>query len=129
VQVTRRIALGATIGAVAAACALAPAAVAGGAPKSTSKTYNVKVRDDYYSPLNVKVRKDDKVKWAWGSTNINSHDVTLKKAPKGVKKGDYRSISGAIGITFKRKFTVPGTYNFYCTIHPDVMTMDVVVKK
>jgi plastocyanin len=115
------------MGAVAAACALAPAAVV--ADGAASKTYNVKVRDDYYSPLSVKIRKDDKIKWAWGSTNINSHDVTLKKAPKGVKKGDYRSISGAIGITFKRKFTVPGTYDFYCTIHPDVMTMDVVVKK
>jgi plastocyanin len=112
-----------------AVMAVAVAAPAGGATSSTSKTYNVKVRDDYYSPLSVKIRKDDKVKWAWGSTNIDSHDVALKKAPKGVKKGDYRSISGAIGITFKKKFTVPGTYNFYCTIHPDVMTMDVVVKK
>jgi len=127
VQVRRRAAFGATI--AAAACALALAAVAGGAADSKSTTYKVKVRDDYYSPLTQKIKKGDSVKWSWGNTNINSHDVTLKKGPKGVKRSDYRSISGAIGITFKKKFIVPGTYNFYCTIHPDVMTMDVVVKK
>ncbi len=112
-----------------AACALAPPAMAGGGPATKSKTANVKVRDDYYSPLKVKIKKKDKVKWSWGFTNLNSHDVTLKKGPKGVKKGDFRSIAGAVGITFTRKFTVPGTYNFYCTIHPSVMKMDVVVKK
>jgi plastocyanin len=111
------------------ACALAPAAMAGGGPAAKSKTVNVKVRDDYYTPTKVKIKKNDKVKWGWGSTNIDSHDVTLKKGPKGVKKKDFRSIAVAIGITFKRKFTVPGTYNFYCTIHPDIMKMDVVVKK
>jgi plastocyanin len=109
------------------ACALAPAAMAGGGTPA-KKTYNVKVRDDYYSPIKQKIKKGDSVKWAWGNINIDSHDVTLKKGPKGVKRADFRSISGAIGITFKRKFTVKGTYNFYCTIHPDVMKMDVVVK-
>jgi plastocyanin len=109
--------------------ALAPAAMAGGGPAAKSETVNVKVRDDYYTPTKVKIKKNNKVKWGWGSTNINSHDVTLKRGPKGVKKKDFRSISGAIGITFKRKFTVPGTYNFYCTLHPTDMKMDVVVKK
>jgi plastocyanin len=125
--VSRRLALRATIGAIAAACALVPAAAGGASPKA--KTYHVKVRDDYYSPLKQKVKKGDSIKWAWGNSNINSHDVTLKKGPKGVKTSQYRSISGAVGITFKRRFTVPGTYNFYCTIHPDVMTMDVIVKR
>ena len=109
------------------ACAIAPAATAGDAAKG--KTANVKVRDDYYTPTNVKIKKNDKVKWSWGFINIDSHDVTLKKGPKGVKKGDFRSIAGAVGITFTRKFTVPGTYNFYCTIHPDIMKMAVTVKK
>ena len=111
------------------ACALAPVAAAGDGSAAKAKTYNVKVRDDYYSPIKQKIKKGDSVKWAWGNINIDSHDVTLKKGPKGVKRGDYRSISGAIGITFKKKFKVPGTYNFYCTIHPDVMKMDVIVKK
>ena len=106
---------------------LAPASGTGSPAKV--KTVGVKVRDDYYSPIKQKIKKGDSVKWTWGNINIDSHDVTLKKGPKGVKRGDYRSISGAIGITFKKKFKVPGTYNFYCTIHPDVMKMDVIVKK
>jgi plastocyanin len=113
---------------VLGACALAPAAMAGGGAPAKGKTYKVNVRDDYYSPIDARIKRGDSVKWSWGNSNINSHDVTLKKGPKGVKKNDYRSISGAIGITFKRTFTKPGTYSFYCTIHPDLMQMDVVVK-
>lgn len=124
---SRRLAVPVALVALVAAWTLAPAGAGAGPAKS--KTKSVKVRDDYYSPTAVKIRKNDKVKWRWGNVNTDSHDVTLKKGPKGVKKSRFRSIAGAIGITFKRKFTVPGRYKFYCTIHPDVMTMDVVVKK
>ena len=34
-----------------------------------------------------------------------------------------------MGVKFKRKFKVPGTYNFICTYHKSVMKMDVKVKK
>jgi plastocyanin len=127
VLVRRRLALAIAVAAAAVPLVVVPASGAGTLAKA--KTVHVKVRDDYFSPTKVKVKKGDKVKWAWGNVNTDSHDVTLQKGPKGVKIRDFRSISGAIGITFKRKFTVPGTYNFYCTIHPDIMKMDVVVKK
>jgi len=32
------------------------------------------------------------------------------------------------GFKFTKKFKKPGKYNFYCTIHPDVMKMTVKVK-
>ena len=51
-----------------------------------AKNKTVKVRDDFFSPTKVKVKKDAKVKFNWGSSNINTHNVTLKKGPKGVKK-------------------------------------------
>ena len=58
-----------------------------------SKTVNVKVRDDYYSPQGQD-QEERQGQVGWGSTNIDSHNVTLKKGPKGVKKDDFRSIAG-----------------------------------
>ncbi len=88
----------------------------------------VKVLDDFYKPTNVKIKKNKKVTWKWGQ-DFNSHNVTLKKGPKGVKKSKFTSqTSSAEGFKFTKKFKKPGKYNFYCTIHPDVMKMTVKVK-
>jgi len=105
-----------------------------------AKNKNVKVRDDFFSPTKVTVKKNAKVKFKWGSGNINTHNVTLKKGPNGVKKSKKactggkitkcnKSASGAIGIKFNPKFNKKGTYNFVCTIHPTTMKVKVVVKK
>jgi plastocyanin len=89
----------------------------------------VKVLDDFYKPDLVKVKKYGKVRWKWGD-DFNSHNVTLKKGPKGVKKSKFTSqTSSDKGFTFTKKFKKPGKYNFYCTIHPDIMKMTVKVKR
>jgi plastocyanin len=111
----------------AALLALVAVPVAGAGPAKGPKV--VKVRDNFYSPTKVKITKNHRVKWAWGNSNVNSHDVTLKKGPKRVRKRNFRSITGAVGITFEKKFKVPGTYRFFCTIHANVMKMEVVVKR
>ncbi len=54
-----------------------------------SQPEKVKVLDDFYKPTNVKIKKNKKVKWKWGQ-DFNSHNVTLKKGPKGVKKRSSR---------------------------------------
>jgi plastocyanin len=93
------------------------------------KPEKVKVKDDFYTPTSVKVKKDGKVTWSWGSGTFDQHNVTLKKGPNGVKKSKFRSqTTAAAGFKFTKKFKKPGKYNFYCTIHPDVMTMTVKVK-
>jgi plastocyanin len=104
------------------------------------KKAKVTVNDDYYSTSKLKVKKDTKVSFKWDSMNLDTHNVTLKKGPKGVKttkkpcaKGKVtkcnRSANGAIGINFAPTFNKPGTYLFNCTIHPDLMQLKVVVKK
>jgi plastocyanin len=112
------------VGAIAATGTASPSAKA-------AKPEKVKVLDDFYNPDNVKIKKGKEVKWKWGAT-FNQHNVTLKKGPNGVKKSKFRSQTtggaGAEGFTFTKKFKKPGKYNFYCTIHPDVMTMLVKVK-
>lgn len=104
-----------------------------------AKNKTVKVKDDFFKPDLVKVKKDAKVKFKWNDMNVNTHNVTLKKGPKGVKKSKpctggkitkcNKSGSGAIGIKFNPKFNKKGTYDFICTIHPTVMKVTVKVKK
>lgn len=107
--------------------ALAATGVASPSAKAT-KPVKVKVLDNFYNPDNVKVKKNGKVKWKWGQ-DFNQHNVTLKKGPNGVKKSKFTSqTTGAEGFTFTKRFKKPGKYNFYCTIHPDVMKMTVKVK-
>jgi len=93
-----------------------------------SQPEKVKVLDDFFKPTNVKIKKNKKVTWKWGN-DFNTHNVTLKKGPNGVKKSKFTSqTSASEGFTFTKKFKKPGKYNFYCTIHPDVMKMTVKVK-
>ena len=91
------------------------------------KTYKTKVLDDYYSPTELKIKVGDKIKYKWGD-NGNPHNVTLEKGPKKVKKKDFTSATGAIGIKFNRVFKKKGTYNFICTVHPGTMKQTVKVK-
>lgn len=104
------------------------------------KTKKVKVVDDFFSPTKLTVKKDTKVAFKWGGDNLNTHNVTMTKGPKGVKKSKKpcakgkitkcnMSAAGSIGINFKPTFNKPGTYKFICTIHPTVMQMTVKVNK
>ena len=117
------------------ACALGAAVaapVASGAgtvahkPKPVVK--KVQVSDDFFSPIRLVIAKGNSVNWVWSNTNFNTHNVTLIKGPKGVKKSKFTSIDGARGLHFKRTFTTPGAYHFECTIHTS-MNITVTVKR
>ena len=113
----------------ALADAEAPAATgATDAQPAKKKPVGVKVRDDFYSKTNVKIKKGNKVKWRWGNVNFNPHDVTLKKGPKKVKKKKFRSLTASIDYSWAKRFKVKGNYKFFCTIHPITMQMTVRVK-
>jgi plastocyanin len=117
-------AAGAALAVVAAIGAIAAAAGSG----AVAKTQSVAVADNSYTPTKVSVPKGGTVKWTWSSANRNPHSVTITKAPKGVKKGPFRSQTRVSGYTFKPKFKTPGTYKFHCIVHPTSMRMTVTVK-
>jgi plastocyanin len=85
----------------------------------------VKVGDDYFSPLTVKVPKGSTVVWKWLSVNGNTHDVKLKRGPSGVRH--FQSDPAATYFSYKRKLRVKGKYSIICTFHEN-MTMTVVVR-
>jgi plastocyanin len=106
----------------AAALAVAPA-VSDAAKKPPTK--KVTVGDDYFQPLKMTVKPGTKVVWKWVSTNSNTHDVKLKKGPKGVKK--FQSDPAAADFSYKRTLKVKGKYSIICTFHEN-MVQTITVK-
>lgn len=100
-----------------------------GDDKKPIKGPTVKVEDDFYSPTNIKIKPNTQVNFKWSAGNTNPHNAILQKGPQGVKKGDFKSATGSIGIKFKPVFEKKGAYDMLCTIHPDVMKLKVTVGK
>ena len=62
-------------------------------------------------PSNTVVRQGSTVSWRfWGST---LHTVTVASGPQG-----FSSPNLSDGRTFSHRFTKPGTYRLYCSLHP-----------
>jgi plastocyanin len=129
--VTARRIIGACLAAALVALAVGVVATAGVASRhgKAAKPKIVKVKDNFYAPDSVKVKKRGKVRWKWAASNFNVHDVTLRKGPPGVDKSDFRSQTAQAPYTFTKKFKKAGKYKFYCTVHPDVMRMTVKVHR
>jgi plastocyanin len=113
----------ASAGAGAGAGADAAAAAHARAKKPVKKT--VGMFDNYYEPAKLTVPVGSTIVWDWPIDTGDSHDVTLKKGPKGVPK--FASEIATSEYTYRRKLTKPGTYAILCTLH-DEMTMTIVVR-
>jgi plastocyanin len=105
-----------------------PAALGTTPAKRKPVVKNVQVRDDFYSPTKVTIKKGQQVNWIWNKANFDTHTVTLIKSPKGVNKRKFSSFQASAGVHFKLTFTRTGTYHFQCQIHPLSMNMTVTVK-
>jgi plastocyanin len=103
------------------ALVLVPAVAGTGA---TTKVKKVAIHDNYYNPLNLKVKEGTTVKWVWPTDTGDTHDVNLGKRPKGVKA--FHSALVATVYSFKRTLTKPGKYAIYCSLHDD-MKMTITV--
>ena len=110
----------AVLAAVGLALAIQPAQAA----KTTKKT--VKVEDYFFTPAKMTVKKNTVVVWKWPAGGGDSHDVYMKKGPKGVKR--FRSEIFSAGMTYRKKLTKRGTYRIICTLHEDTMKQTIRVK-
>jgi hypothetical protein len=78
------------------------------------------VTDFAYGAQRVVIKRGSTFRWRFGGPS--RHDVTLANGPVG-----FSSPSVAAG-SFSRRFTVPGTYRLFCSLHPTEMTQIVVVR-
>ena len=113
---------GALVLALTGAVALA-AAPAAGAPQRKK----VQVADYFFAPAKLTVNKGSQITWDWSADNTDTHDVKLLKGPTGVRK--WSSEIAATDYTFKRTLRRPGTYQIFCTLHPEDMTMTIKVRR
>ena len=87
----------------------------------------IDVRDKYFSPALVNISRGESIRWVWSPLNADAHNVDLLSGPSGVKRLDFSTPnSPSVNFEFRRTFTVPGQYDFVCSIH-HLMTMTVEV--
>ncbi|MBI5311428.1 MAG: cupredoxin domain-containing protein [Actinobacteria bacterium] len=91
---------------------------------STAATKVVTVDDNSYSRSSMTIRKNDKIKFNWGSP-VNEHNVTSDSSPARFHSRTTSSDS----YSYTRKFTKTGTYSLFCGVHPDDMKLKVRVKR
>jgi plastocyanin len=100
-------------------------AQAGSAKKPKPRT--VRVADYYFSPARLTVKAGTTVVWKWPAGGGDSHDVVLRKGPRGAKK--FASEIFSADERFPQKLKVPGKYLIVCTLHEEDMQQTIVVKR
>lgn len=86
---------------------------------SNQKVFSVDIKDFAFNPASLEINVGDTVTW----TNNDS-------APHNVVSVSRKELSSAIlskGQTFSHTFTATGTFEYLCTIHPN-MKAAIIVK-
>lgn len=96
-----------------AAKAVTPAAAA------TSGAIAVQIKSYAFSPATLTIKTGTKVTW----TNYDTapHTVTVDSGPVKFSSPNLQK-----GDSFTYTFTTPGTYSYYCAVHPDMVAKVVV---
>jgi plastocyanin len=85
---------------------------------TTPKPRQVAVKDDFYKPTSITIKKGVKVVWTWrGKHRHNVNEANGKWGSTTKRKGTFSH-------TFKKK----GKYLVLCTIHAPDMEMTIHVK-
>lgn len=74
-----------------------------------------------FSKKNVQIKRGQRLRWIFSG---DLHNLTLANGPEG-----FASRNLNFNKTFDVRFQRPGTYRFFCSLHPVQMSERVVVKK
>lgn len=105
------------------ALAIAAAAVVVAGVPATAATPVVLVKDNFFKPERVVIKKGGKVTWRWRGSN--PHNVAIKKP--GTNRVVKRSTIKTEG-SYTTRFRRIGKWRVLCEIHPRNMTMRVIVR-
>ena len=98
------------------------AAIAGAA----SSPAIVKLHNVVISPKKVTITRGTTVTWRFLDADIDTeHNVTSRKKSGALR---FRSSTSKQSGAYSVRFTKPGTYYYECTIHPQSMQGEIVVK-
>jgi plastocyanin len=91
----------------------------GSLQKASSGTV-IPVGDRFFGAPNLRVKRGAFLTWQFNGSEL--HNVTLANGPLGIGTDNLDA-----GRTFTQKFDRPGTYRFFCALHPVQMQERVVV--
>jgi plastocyanin len=69
-----------------------------------------------FDPKTLTVSKGATVTWTNGDSTL--HTVTSGSPESGNSGTEFDSSYLAAGKTFQHQFSIPGTFDYYCTLHP-----------
>jgi plastocyanin len=81
----------------------------------------VEVGDLFFKRPNISLRAGGTVTWRFDGPTL--HNITLANGPRG-----FSSKNLSDGRIYRKKLTVPGTYQLFCGLHPVDMTATIKVK-
>lgn len=84
-------------------------------------TPRVAVKDDFFAPKTLTIKKGQSVKFVWRGKSM--HNIIASRSGRRVW-----SIGTQIKGTATKRFTGRGTYKLLCSIHAPGMKMTVVVR-
>jgi plastocyanin len=82
----------------------------------------ISVGDFFFKRPNVSVAPGSTLTWRFAGDTL--HNVTLANGPRGFSSPNLNA-----GRTFRKKLTVPGTYQLFCGLHPVDMTATIEVTR
>jgi len=80
------------------------------------------VDDRFFNKPNIRVERGDVLKWRFSGVEL--HNLTLANGPLGIGTDNLD-----INRVYKERFNRPGTYRFFCSLHPVQMSQRVIVSK
>ena len=89
-------------------------------PIGDGQNVEVTIKDNAFNPATVNISTGDTVRW----TNLDS--ITHRVTGTGTNFGSENLNQGD---SYEFLFTEPGTYDYYCSIHPSIKGTVVVTKK
>jgi plastocyanin len=93
----------------------------GGKLKRARSSTMTQVRDRFFGRRNVEIKRGATLNWQFSGNEL--HNLTLANGPVGIGSDNLDQ-----GRIFSKRFGRPGTYRFFCALHPVQMTQRVVVK-
>jgi plastocyanin len=91
-----------------------------GALRNAGPNTLIPVGDRFFGAPNLRVRQGSWLTWQFNGQEL--HNVTLANGPLGIGTDN---LDG--GRTFTKKLSRPGTYRFFCALHPVQMQERVIV--
>ncbi len=93
-----------------------------GRVRSLSGDATVRVKSFSFGPASISIPRGASVRWLFRARI--QHDATLASGPRGFAAPYSRR-----GHSYRRRFTVPGEYRIYCSLHPASMSEYVRVRR